>query len=239
MDLAALLKDLQLRAETAVESVDLDARVEDAKGAALKVKERLETDERARNLTIGGGVLLTALLATRGGRNLMGTVAKTGAAAALGALAYKAWQERKGAHHPAPGDEAYGADSGALAAAGYVMDDGADPAFSRAMVHAMAAAAYADGVIDPAERAEIDGTGAAGDTDLEALVNGTKSRDETLAMISLAARTPNHASQLYAAAVLATGQQSPAESVFLQALAAELGIAPAHAEAMARDVAAG
>lgn len=236
MDVTAILKDLQVRAETAAKEFDLDSKVASAKETAQKVRERLETDERARNLTIGGGVLLTALMATRGGRRLMGTVAKTGAAAALGALAYKAWQERRGASHPQPGDTGYGSDSGQLAAAGFVMDDAADPAFSRAVVHAMAAAAYADGAIDPAERAEIDGTGAAGDTDLEALVNGSMGRQETIELISLAARTPNHAAQLYAAAVLATGQQSPAESAFLSELAVALGVSPAHAEAMARDV---
>jgi len=235
MDIQQILRDLQLRAETAISEFDVDARIDDAKGAAEKVRKRLEEDESTRNLTIGGGVLLAGLLATNGGRRLLGTVAKTGAVAGLGALAYKAWQERGGASHPRPGDHAYGADSGHLAAAGFVMDDAADPAFSRAVVHAMAAAAYADGVIDPAERAEIDGTGAAGDTDLEALVNGSMGRDETIELISLAARTPNHAAQLYAAAVLATGQQSPAESAFLSELAVALGVSPAHAEAMARD----
>ncbi|MEL6752961.1 MAG: DUF533 domain-containing protein [Pseudomonadota bacterium] len=236
MDIEQILKDLQLRAETAIEDFDVDAKVESAKETAVKVKERLETDEKARNLTIGGGVLLAGLLATRGGRRLVGTVAKTGAVAALGALAYKAWQDRgvsggEIADHELPEAED-------IQTAGFVIDAESDPAFARALVHAMATAAYADGVIDPDERAAIDGVVDTDEADLMALVDNSRSEDDCLDMIALAARTPNHAAQLYAAAAIATGEQGDKETGFLARLAVRLGIAKAHADAIGREIAA-
>ncbi|MEO0818632.1 MAG: DUF533 domain-containing protein [Pseudomonadota bacterium] len=234
MDIEQILKDLQLRAETAVKDFDVDTKVESAKDTARKVKERLETDEQARNLTIGGGVLLAGLLATSGGRRLLGTVAKTGAVAGLGALAYKAWQERNNAAAPSEHEMPEAED---IQAAGFVIDAESDPAFARALVHAMATAAYADGVIDPEERAAIDGVVETDDQDLMALVDNSKSEDDCLDMITLAARTPNHASQLYAAAAIATGDQSASEAGFLNRLAERLGIAKSHAAAIGREIA--
>lgn len=235
MDIQQILRDLQLRAETAASDFDMDATVESAKDTARKVKERLETDETARNLTIGGGVLLAGLLATSGGRRLVGTVAKTGAVAALGALAYKAWQDRNAteaeiADHDMPEAED-------IETAGFVINADSDPAFARALVHAMATAAYADGVIDPEERAAIDGVVSTGDEDLMALVDNSRSEADCIEMIALAARTPNHAAQLYAAAAIATGETSDKESGFLSRLADRLGIARAHADAIAREIA--
>lgn len=235
MDIQQILRDLQQRAETAARDFDMDATVESAKDIARKVKDRLETDEQARNLTIGGGVLLAGLLATGGGRRLMGTIAKTGAVAALGALAYKAWQDRnlpedEPLDHDLPKDED-------IAAAGFVIEADSDPAFARALVHAMATAAYADGVIDPEERAAIDGVLETDEADLMALVDNSRSQDDCIEMIALAARTPNHAAQLYAAAAIATAEASDKETRFLARLANRLGIAKAHASAISREIA--
>jgi len=235
MDIQQILRDLQLRAETAISEFDVDARIDDAKGAAEKVRKRLEEDESTRNLTIGGGVLLAGLLATNGGRRLLGTVAKTGAVAGLGALAYKAWQDRN-----TPGDEIADHDlpeAEDIQTAGFVVDAASEPAFARALVHAMATAAYADGVITPDERAAIDGVVETDEEDLMTLVDNSRSEADCLDMIALAARTPNHAAQLYTAAVIATGHQDAEEAGFLQRLADRLGIAPAHACAIAREVA--
>lgn len=239
VDITQILNDLQQRADAAMKDIDVDAKIDDAKGAAMKVKERLETDETARNLTIGGGVLLAALLATRGGRRLTGNVAKTGAVAALGALAYKAWQDR--ANPSADAAKPLNLDTlpsnADVEEAGFVIDPGSDPAFARALVHTMAVAAYADGVVDPSERAAIDGIVSTDGEDLTSLVDGSGTRAENLDLIALAASSPNHAAQLYAAAVVATASQSHAESSFLEQLAERLGIAPAHKAAIERGVA--
>lgn len=226
IDAEKILKDLQERAEAAAESVDVDGKVEDAKALARKVKDRLETDETARNYAIGGGVLLAALLATKGGRKLTGSVAKTGLVAGLGALAYKAWQDRQG-NAGASADDA--------AQAGFVTSDSADVDFSAAVVHAMATAAYADGVIDPDEMEAIDGAAREAGQDATDLVDGSMSEAASLDLIASAAKSPNHAAQLYAAAVLATGHQAPEESSFLAKLADRLGISPDHARAMGRE----
>ncbi|MEO0467338.1 MAG: DUF533 domain-containing protein [Pseudomonadota bacterium] len=232
VDVTQILKDLQLRAETAAEEFDVDTHVESAKDVALKVKERLETDETARNLTIGGGVLLAGMLASRGGRRMLGTVAKTGLVAAMGAAAYRAWQNRsEGSSADAPEDAPPG-----VAALGYVADDAADSAFSEALVLAMASAAYADGVIDPNERANIDGMSLGADEAIARLVDGSHSLDDCLDLIVAAAKTPNLASQLYAAAVVASGAPSVEESEFLGQLARRLGIAADQAASLSRSM---
>lgn len=243
MNIQNLLEDLQLRAGAALEDLDVDASLDQAKDTAYKVRERLQSDERARNLTIGGGVLLAGLLATKGGRRLVGNVAKTGAVAALGALAYKAWQDRDRSSPPGPDDggqvQPLDHDLPELEdveAAGFVIDAQSDPAFARALVHAMATAAYADGAIDPGERTAIDGVVTTDDQDLKALVDNSRSEEDCLELIALAARTPNHAAQLYSAAVIAISEQDPRESRFLARLASRLGVAPAHAEAIAHEV---
>jgi len=235
MDIAKLFEDLQVRAQEAARGIDLDAKVLDARAVAQKVKTRLETDETARNLTIGGGVLLAAMLASRGGRRLVGGAARTGIVAGLGALAYKAWQDRNQttAGEAEPIDVA----PETLAGTGYQTEAVADPAFSRAIIHAMAAAAYADGVIDPEERAAIDSVGETDDADLQALIDGSLGPEKSIDLIALAAETPNHAAQLYTAAVVATGRRSAAESNFLNALRGRLGISETHAAAIAREVA--
>ncbi|MEL6245690.1 MAG: DUF533 domain-containing protein [Pseudomonadota bacterium] len=220
-----LLEDLRNRAEAIADEVDVDAQVEDAKAMARRVKERLETDETARTYAMGGGVLLAALLATRGGRRLTGNVAKTGLVAGLGALAYRAWQQRQGEAAPSAG------------APGFVAGDAAEPDFSAAIVHAMATAAHADGVIDPEEMEALDGAARDAGGELSSLVDGSLDEAASLDLIARAAKTPNHAAQLYAAAALATGSQAPEESAFLNRLAERLGVSPQHASAIHSEAA--
>lgn len=223
IDVEKILNELKSRAGELAESVDADTRLEDAKEMARKVKTRIETDENTRNAAIGGGALLALLMATGGGRKLIGGVAKTGAVAALGAVAYKAWQDRSGS-----GSGGAETDEETLAQAGFVTGDATDPDFSLAIIQAMAAAANADGAIDAAEMEAIDKALKDAGADASALATGL-SREEILLHIASAARTPNHAAQLYAAASLGAADPSMAESDFLTALASKLGVNPDHA----------
>ncbi|MEO1406470.1 MAG: DUF533 domain-containing protein, partial [Pseudomonadota bacterium] len=147
-DFEKVLADLQEEAAKVADAVELERRIDEGKAKAEDIKERLETDPQARMAAAGaGGLLLAGLLGTQGGRRLIGGVAKTGAVAALGALAYRTWQGRQ---EPTEGEAAD------AVAAGYVGSDGASPEFSKAIVQVMVAAAHADGVLDEAERMAVD-----------------------------------------------------------------------------------
>ena len=221
-----ILADLQEEAAKVAEAVELEKRVEQGKEAAENVRERLEADPKARLAAAGaGGLLLAGLLGTKGGRNMVGGIAKTGAVAALGALAYRAWQGRQ---------DAAESDVADAAAAGYVGPDNTDPQFSEAIVQVMVAAAHSDGVLDEAERlaidAELERAGASPEE--RALLTEKLSDDELLNRITERAVSPNHAAQLYAAASVVAGVRDPQERAFLKKLADRLGVDRRHADAM-------
>ncbi|WP_018998259.1 DUF533 domain-containing protein [Hirschia maritima] len=209
-DIEKMLKQLQDKATQIAEEVDVDATVESAKDMAKKVQNKIETDENARNAAIGGGALLTVLMASKGGRKLVGNVAKTGAVAALGAIAWNAWSKRDGADATGEGTEY-----------GFAGNDAEDPAFSIAVVESMAAAAHADGVLDEDEASAIKTALNEGGLN-ETVLDETVSREDILNRISSAAVTPNHAVQLYAAACAGACEVSAEEGSFLQDLAAKL-----------------
>jgi len=218
VDVQSILKDLQEQARGVADKIDVEKQVEQAKSLAKKVKHRVETDPDAQKAAIGGGALLALLLATKNGRKIVGTVAKTGTVAALGAVAYHAWQNRSTKSDPSADD---------IQDMGYVADDGADPDLSRAIVETMMLAASADRVIDDAEREVIEqalGNGAAQPDYATGLA-----RENALDRIVLAARTPNHAAQIYAGACIAVQEASEQESAFLEGLADRLSIHPRHA----------
>lgn len=228
IDFQKILTDLQSEAAKVAEAVELDERLEQGKELAGKAKEKLETDPKARLAAAGaGGLLLAGLLGTRGGRKLVGGVAKTGAIAALGALAYRTWQGRQ---QPTDGEEA---DAQAV---GYFIEDSKDPAFSEAVVRVMIAAAHADGVLDEVERTalatEMDRLGATAEE--RALLTQPMSEEELFEKIVYSALSPNHAAQLYAAASVVAGVKDEKERAFLKRLADRLGVDHRHAAAMDR-----
>lgn len=225
IDFEKMLADLKAEAAKVAEQVDLDAKIEKGKEAASDVRERLETDPKARMAAAGaGGLLLAGLLGTRGGRGLVGGVAKTGAVAALGALAYRAWQNREGA----------GASASAPAdadAAGYITDDAASPEFAEALIRVMVAAAHADGELDAAEQAAIADalTGAGVSEDARAMLLAGGSEVDAFDAAVLAAQSPNHAAQIYAAASAVAGGGEASERDFLKRLADRLGLSQKYA----------
>ncbi len=88
---------------------------------------------------------LALLLGTRGGRRLGGAALKLGSLAAVGGLAYKAWQNWQ---------QQQGADPASVASVDRLSGDEAERR-SLILLRAMIAAAKADGHIDEAEMARI------------------------------------------------------------------------------------
>lgn len=153
---------------------------------------------------------------------MMGNIAQTGAVAALGALAYKSWMER---HGKKVDEKTIIRDA---QASGFPIDPASDPDFALAVVRTMLAAAYADGVIDAHEQRIIDGAKAKAQIteDERRMLAGEVPEEETLRLISSAAKTPHHASELYAAAVISAGELNDRESAFLKKLGERLGLTP-------------
>lgn len=176
---------------------------------------------------VAGQAALTAalgmLLRRGGGSRLL----KVGGVAALGMMAYKAWQDyqaRQGAAATAAGS----------AAKRFAPPDATAPndAHEQALLAAMIAAARADGHVDADERAQIEQalSGAqeqpAGAT-LMAWLDAELTRPLDAASVARAAAgEPELASQMYLASVIvvggAAGSISASEQTWLDALAREL-----------------
>ncbi len=233
IDARRILADLQKQAEATFRELKVDERLADARVTVDTVGERLRDDPNARVLTAGaGGVLLAGLLGSRGGRRIVGDIARTGAVAAIGALAYRAWIERQGGFtkvHEA--DELIEAQ-----AAGFPIDPASDPEFAVAVVRVMAAAAHADGTVSKAECDLLLNAAkkSALDPEERDFLASPTPETETFRLAKAAAKSPNHAAELYAAAVVMTAEPSERESSFLARLADALGVEPGQAGAIRR-----
>lgn len=228
-DARKIFSDLQHQAGALAKEYNVDQRLDQARGAADQLRERLKTDPKAQTIAAGaGGLLLLGLLGSKGGRKLIGGVAQTGAVAALGALAYKAWSERQGrstASEPTAQE---------LKEAGFAIEHDRDAAYSESLLHAMLGAAWADGALDAAEKETIEAALARAGASAEekrALMNDLPEADR-LAAIAKGAKTPNHAAELFAAAAAVAGDRNGSESQFLRKLADKLAIHPDHADAI-------
>ena len=164
-------------------------------------------------------------LGNKGGRRLVGGVAKTGAVAALGALAYRAWINKA---------EAEEGDAKAAATAGYVTDETADAAFAEAIVRVMVAAAHADGQVDASEQDMIDGEldRAGVNAETRAAFLQPLTGEALYNVVQKAALSPNHSAQLYAAASVVMADKTSSEQAFLKELAERLGVHVEHAVAI-------
>ncbi|HBK91373.1 MAG TPA: hypothetical protein DDZ68_06860 [Parvularcula sp.] len=234
LDARKILADLQHQAERAARDIEESGAIDKATKAAGDLRERLKTDPQAQAVAAGaGGLLLLGLLGSRGGRRLVGDIAQTGAVAALGALAYKTWMDR---HGKRVDEKTIVRDA---EASGFPIDPASDPDFALAVVRTMLAAAYADGVIDAHEQRVIDGAKAKAQIteDERRMLAGEVPEAETLRLIAAAAKTPHHASELYAAAVLSAGELNDRESDFLRKLADALGLDADETKALRHGVA--
>lgn len=218
-----------------------------------KIITALQTDPNAQRTALAGGGgfaagLATSMLMGKSGRKMMGKAAKYGAVAAVGGLAYHAWNQHR--QKQAGAQVQAGQDQGAVAqpASGSVpaieaeydaapansaflpapSDEAAQDALGKAMVRAMIAAAKADGKIDAEEKAAIFERLNAMDLDGEAkaFVFDELSAPLDINAVLAAADTPEHAAEIYAASLVAIEADTAAEKAYLQMLAARLELAP-------------
>lgn len=184
----------------------------------------LQTDPNAQRTALTGAAGLAAGMLLSGGGlgKLVGNAAKVGAIAAVGRLAYSAWQKhqqsQEGSGQPVSQDAFV-----PPAQAAYQQEE-----LGKTLVRAMINAAKADGSIDGEEKQKIFAR-------LEAMPLSSEEKafvfDELAGPLDIEAvvaraDTPEHASEIYAASLVAMTPDSEREHAYLATLAEKLKLAP-------------
>jgi uncharacterized membrane protein YebE (DUF533 family) len=171
------------------------------------------------------GGLLALLLGNKKVRKMAGGVVGYGGAAALGALAYRAYQGWQQGTPPAAATPQQAQAPLALPAPPPAFA-ATSPDFQMALVRAMAGAAMADGHIDATEReaifGHVDRLGL--DAEAKGFVFDLLQRPPSFEEIAAGATTQEQAAELYLAARLAIDPDQAAERAWLQALAHRLNL---------------
>ncbi|WP_100641902.1 tellurite resistance TerB family protein [Alteromonas facilis] len=181
----------------------------------------------------GGG--LTTMVASKKGRKVGKTALKVGALAAVGGLAWKAYQqysakqgESEGVRRESSGggqSNTYQVAPAQLSQAAFedVVDD-QNESGQMLLMRAMIAAAYADGHIDEAERARIFQQVDTMDLSVEEKATLFDELRKPLKMPALIAAVPDAQTgiEVYAASVSAIDLEQPASKEYLQQLASQL-----------------
>ncbi len=208
-------------------------------GTGSTVREKAgQASQMARDNPLAAGALAAILLGTGTGRRVTGSALKLGGLAAIGSLAYKAYQNYQAGDQPAaptaPQPELLPPPDGtdfhpAQAPQG-------EGEFTLSLVRAMIAAAKADGHIDEDERRKIgerltvSGIG----TDAEQFMMQELERPFDLDALVASAQTEAQRVELYTASRLAIEPDSRAERGYLDLLAGRLQLPDAlvdHVEA--------
>lgn len=180
---------------------------------------------------VGGALAL--LLGSKRGRSLGGQALKLGSIAAVGALAWKVYQDHQAKQSPAAAPAPMQAPRFEALPAPALEDH------SRAMLKAMIAAAKADGHMDERERGQVEAELARLEADpaTRQWVEAELRRPVEPAEVAAAARTPEMAAEIYLASVLVVDETTTMERAYLDELSAQLQLAPslkADLEARAR-----
>ncbi|MHA6297519.1 tellurite resistance TerB family protein [Devosia sp. CAU 1758] len=190
-----------------------------------QILKTLQTDQNVQKTAMTGAAGLAAGMLLSGGKpgKLLGNAVTMGALAAVGGLAYKAWQnhqQNQAGSGPAPREDAF------IPAPA---DTAAQEELGKSLVRAMISAAKADGRIDAEEKEAI----------FERLKTMPLSAEEKawvfdelstpLDINTVVARadTPEHAAEIYAASLVAISADTAAEQAYLEALAGKLRLDPA------------
>ncbi|MGV3491672.1 MAG: tellurite resistance TerB family protein [Devosia sp.] len=184
----------------------------------------LQTDQNVQRTALTGAAGLAAGMLLSGGGlgKLVGNTAKLGAVAAVGGLAYSAWQkyqqnqQQGGANPgPAPQQDAFVPPP----QAGHQTEE-----LGKTLVRAMIAAAKADGQIDGDEKNRIFARLESMTLSAEekAFVFDELSTPLNVDAVVARADTPEHAAEIYAASLVAMVPDTPAERAYLEALAYKL-----------------
>ena len=166
---------------------------------------------------VGGG-LVGLLMGSKKSRKMGAKVGKSalkvGGAAALGALAYKVyndWQSKQST--PATSNEQF---------------DHRQPIHNQLIIKAMIAAAKADGHVDNDEMAQIESAieQSGADQELRELIHQELNKPLDPTQIARLASTPQQATEVYLASLLVVDDQNFMEKAYLQELAKQLQLAP-------------
>jgi uncharacterized membrane protein YebE (DUF533 family) len=177
-----------------------------------------------KNLMTGAAGMAAGMLLSGGGLGKMvGGVAKVGAVAAVGGLAWSAWQnyqKNQPGNSPASSEEAFIPPP----QASYQREE-----LGKSLVRAMISAAKADGQIDTEEKDRIFKRLEAMPLSAEekAFVFDELSSPLDIEAVVARADTPEHASEIYAASLVAMKPDTPTERAYLDALAFKLKLDPA------------
>jgi uncharacterized membrane protein YebE (DUF533 family) len=212
MDARSILDDLLKTGQDLVEQgKDL---VENKAGVPVDENARNTMLDGAKKGAIGAGVL-AILLGTGAGRKVTGAALKMGSVAAVGGLAYKAYQNWQGVHSGKPVVETASADQ---------LEGEAADNRSLTLLRAMIAAAKADGHIDEGEletiQQQLSTMSLDGDT-LEFL-QAELTKPVSAAEIASAADSPNAAAEIYLVSRIIIDDSNAQEKAYLAELAKQL-----------------
>lgn len=184
-----------------------------------QILNTLKSDKGMQSAGLGGLAGLAAgMLLGGGAKKALGNVVTIGAVAAVGGLAYKAWQsyqENQGRQVPAEPTDAFIPDAGS-----------AREELGRSMVRAMISAAKADGHIDGTEKERIFGKLSTMPLNAEekAFVFDELSTPLDVGAVAVWGDTPEHAAEIYAASLAAINIDSDAERAYLADLARRMAL---------------
>jgi uncharacterized membrane protein YebE (DUF533 family) len=187
-------------------------------------KQSGDLGKYATGAAAGGALAL--LLGSKGGRSLGGKALKIGTVAALGTLAWRAyndWQARQQAGAPAAAAGAPQAARAALpsfeALSAPQLED-----HSRAMLKALIAAAKADGHLDERERSVVEAELQRLDADpaTRRWVEDELRRPVEPAEVAAASTSPQMAAEIYLASVIVADDTTTMERAYLDELARQL-----------------
>jgi uncharacterized membrane protein YebE (DUF533 family) len=176
---------------------------------------------------VGGALAL--LLGSKRGRSIGGKALKLGSLAAVGALAWKVYQDHQAKNQAQAPASAAGAPQALPAPARFeALPAPALEDHSRAMLMAMIAAAKSDGHMDDRERGLVEAelTRLDADPSTRQWVEAELRRPVEPAHVAAAARTPEMAAEIYLASVLVTDETTTMERAYLDQLARDLNLAP-------------
>lgn len=189
-------------------------------------------DTPGKKMLAGGAA--AGLLLTDTGRDIAGAALKYGGIAALGGLAYHAWQKHRAAQEAGVA-EAPGNAPRAVAESGHFAPPAEEVAYlppdapsrenlARLVIAAMVNAAKADGTLDAEEQGKIlEHAENLRLSDAEqSFLYAEFARPFDMEPVVAGARTPEVAAELYAASVIAVGTPSPAETHYLKRLAGRM-----------------
>ena len=191
-----------------------------------QILKALQSDQGTQRTALTGAAGLAAGMLLSGGGlgKLAGSAVQLGAVAAVGGLAFNAWQNyqknQQGAQAPAVQQDAF------IPA---VSDSHAQEELGKTLVRAMIAAAKADGRIDADEKEAIF-------SKLETMTLSSEEKawvfDELSTPLDInavvaRADTPEHATEIYAASLVAITADTASERAYLDALASKLRLDPA------------